>query len=273
MNEKTMRQLLEVKKLTENNNYALAKKIALELFESWPNDRNLIRALAKICEYEKDYVKAEELLERLEDKYVYKSLIPVYLKLGELDKLYDIFLEHYAYKKFNKTSLNNRIKMFLSKLFDMPFRPYDNLTYSQSLVWDYNENRVIEYIKNNYCSSRASTSQEPTFSEGIDIQRLFHQVKEYIEDNKDKASIDSAVTEGYCFYYPGCGRDKNCASLDYLGVFTFINTSEIITMYPLKRIREFGEVCQLEESQPQNLIRAKTGLERFKSRYGNNFKG
>lgn len=105
------------------------------------------------------------------------------------------------------------------------------------------------------------------FSKEIDISFLFKQVKEYIKENVDKSSLKGPTVDSYLFYYPDCGIKKQGGNSDYFEVRAFTNTNNILTMYPNDFLKNM-DICNLKELQEEKtMIKVKSGLERFQSRY------
>lgn len=255
--------------LIDRFEYALAKKIVLELLEKYPEDYVLKKQLSRIFTYEKDYEQSKLLLESLDEERVFKKLIALYIKLNDEEKLFEFYNKYYSEEnKVNLKYLNSNyylVQMYLKNKFDESYIPNLNeLGYFERQLISYDEELAINHIKQNHYLNDIGKSM---FSEEIDIDFLFKQVKEYIKENIDKSSLKGPTVDSYLFYYPSCGIKKEGGNSNYFEVCTFTNTDNILTMYPNNYLKN-KDICYLKEKEEEKtFIKVKSGLERFQSRY------
>lgn len=255
--------------LIDRFEYALAKKIVLELLEKYPEDYVLKKQLSRILIFERNYEQARLILESLEEKYIFKKLVKLYIKLNDEEKLFDFYNKYYIDE--NKVDFKHldsnyyQVQMYLKNKFDKLYNPnLDEISYFERQLINYDEKIAIEHIKQSHYLNNVEKS---TFSEEIDIDFLFYQIKEYIVKNMNKGLLKRPNIDNYLFYYPHCGRSSENIICDYIEVCTFTNTSNILTMYPNNHLKNM-DICNLRELQSEKtIVKVKSGLERFQSRY------
>lgn len=255
--------------LIDKSEYTLAKKIVLELLEKYPEDYVLKKQFSRILTAEKDYEQSKLILESLGEERVFKKLIALYIKLNEEEKLFDFYNKYYIDE--NKVDLKYLdsnyylIQMYLKNKFDKSYSPnLEELSYFERQLIAYEEEKALDHIKQNHYLNNIEKSM---FSKEIDISFLFKQVKEYIKENVDKSSLKGPTVDSYLFYYPDCGIKKQGGNSDYFEVRAFTNTNNILTMYPNDFLKNM-DICNLKELQEEKtMIKVKSGLERFQSRY------
>lgn len=255
--------------LIDKFEYTLAKKIVLELLEKYPEDYVLKKQFSRILTAEKDYEQSKLILESLGEERVFKKLIALYIKLNEEEKLFDFYNKYYIDE--NKVDLKYLdsnyylIQMYLKNKFDKSYSPnLEELSYFERQLIAYEEEKALDHIKQNHYLNNIEKSM---FSKEIDISFLFKQVKEYIKENVDKSSLKGPTVDSYLFYYPDCGIKKQGGNSDYFEVRAFTNTNNILTMYPNDFLKNM-DICNLKELQEEKtMIKVKSGLERFQSRY------
>lgn len=263
-------QTIKVSELLDSGKINLAKKIIFELLKYYPYDVMVNIQLATILIFEKEYETAKTVLEGLPEEYVFNKLANLYIKLGEDDKLFELYNRYYkegVVDEFDYDSLSyNRLKIYLRKKYDPNYHlDITSIIYSDSQIFDYNDDRAINHIKKHH--SFNSIDDKGKFSDYIDIDSLFYDIKGSIDNNKNKSNLKRNVIDNYLFYLPNCGF-QNEVACNYVEVITLINSPNIITMYPAKFLG-YGEVCYLDEKKEEKApVKVKTGLERFQSKYG-----
>ena len=181
----------------------------------------------------------EEKLKYLYEKY-FRNLVPkqIYDKDEEAKRM----LKYYLIKKYEPT-------LDLTGL-DMTFR--------ESMIWNYDKVRVLNNIISNYCAYKSN--KDVFFASNIDVKELFQIVENSIEQNKGKESI-SRVGDSYIFKLPGCGYTKDDKEeCDYLLVSTIFDTNKILNMWPLKKPQkghyiDFSEFCVNDQTKVKSRLK------------------
>ena len=267
--KKLFYQTKQVIELIDKFEINLAKKILLELLEKYPEDYVLKKQFSRVLTYEKDYEYSKLILESLEEKYVFKKLVALYIKLNDEEKLFDFYNKYYI--DDSKVDFKNldykyyQVQMYLKNKFDKSYNPnLDKLNYFEHQLISYNEKIAIDNIKKKHYLKNIGNSM---FSKEIDIDFLFSQAREYIIKNIDKSSIKGPNVDSYLFYYPHCGISFEDSICDYIEVCTFTNTNNIFTMYPSNYLKNL-DICYIkDEKEEKSVVKVKSGLERFQARY------
>lgn len=264
----------KIEELIEDGKVLLAEKIALDLLNDYYNDLGLLKALARIYTIKHDYEKAEEILESIEEVYGYIRLAAIYMKLNEEEKLLNLYEKYYLDdsvmdEQIGYDETKRRIKLYLETKFNHFLKiEIENLSYFEKQIYNYDEVMAIDHIKRHHFEKCEGKS---TFCSEIDIVELFNRVRESINENKEKGTLDKNVGEIYYFRYPECGTKYDPIKLIYTNTFkvcTLLNTNKIITMYPCLEPSN-AKLCYLKNENKSSKIKVKTGIERFNSKYGN----
>lgn len=149
------------------------------------------------------------------NKIIYKSLILMYLKNGDLKKA-ACFIEKYP---FMKEGLDIEILLYLSKQLNIFYKElefyYNSLTYGQLQLLDYDEYVAVDYIDENY-----KFNFKKNFSE-IDLYSLFIILKDKLSGQNKLNRL--STMDIYIVKY----NDT------LIKVVTLPNSNEIISLYPL----------------------------------------
>lgn len=230
--------------------------------------------LARIYTIEHDYERTIEILEIFEETYGYRRLVAIYMKLNEEEKLFNLYKKYYSNnevldKKLGYDENDRRLKLYLETKFNRSFKvDFDDLSYYEKQICNYDEARAIDHIKRHHCEEFFEKSR---FCEEIDIVDLFNKVKQNILNNSEKGILGKSAGEIYYFNYQRCGLRREKERLIYTNTFrvcTLIGTNKIISMYPSKEVNDY-QLCYLEEQNTKSKTKVKTGIERFNSKYGN----
>ena len=125
--KKLFYQTKQVIELIDKFEINLAKKILLELLEKYPEDYVLKKQFSRVLTYEKDYEYSKLILESLEEKYVFKKLVALYIKLNDEEKLFDFYNKYYI--DDSKVDFKNldykyyQVQMYLKNKFDKSYNP------------------------------------------------------------------------------------------------------------------------------------------------------
>lgn len=254
-------------------NVLLAKKIILELISRYPDDPILLSQFAEICFIEGDYQKAVEIFEKLDPEKNIFTLMKLYIKLGETEKLFNLYNQYYKNMSVDSTYSSNRLtdfswSIYLNKKFNSTyFVDRDRLSYVNRQLYDYSEKEAIECIISRH--KYLFNNNPDGFLDDIDVKELYLKIRKYIANHLDEAYMpfSKSFADQYYFYLPQCGFAIDKSLVDYIMVNTIINTADIITMYPVC-LKERVSVCKLDnENKKSSKVKVKSGLERFNERY------
>ena len=216
-------------------NYLDAKnKLELSLKED--NGDNVIEVMFNLLVANfrlKDYESCKSIIFELENNY--KNSIPKNHK-----------------KDIDRIKLTIRIK-------ENKVDPNKVTGYGDRQIYKYSKEEAINHIITNH-----KIYDEASFSENIDVRRLFDEVKEKLnEENK----VHVTFTDIYIIEYPKVGiRDKDY--LNRLQIVCLPDTKNILTMFPV----DTGEIHdEKEEIEPINKgnTRKLSQIEKFNQRYKN----
>lgn len=276
----------QINKLIKYNKISLAKKMIIDYLQRFPSIQKIKILLAICLIKEKNYEQAIKTLEELPEDMTFIRLTSLYFKLGNEEKLLELYQKYYqnlseGYIKLEDTDYMHYelMAVYLRKKFEpeslKKISTHD--PYTQSQICCYNAQATLDLIEANY-SQVSANKRGQYFSEKIDIEDLFYRIKKYISTNQEKGSIHKKIYERYDFYYPECGETITGETLDAVVAFTIIGSTHVVSMMPIKLNKDFI-IASIEELDKKDnteieLIplkksrKPKTGLERFNQRYG-----
>ncbi len=267
-------QSIQVETLLKEGKISLAKKIILELLEKDPDDYPLNKQLSRCYIYEKEYEKAVEILERIDQKKNFKVLAALYIKMDTIEskeKLFHLYQTVFKVQNEDPTNSNPQwqnnyriLKIYTEKLFNPNFQlKRCELPYTERQFYHYSEQDALIHIYENHKSSGPPSKSR--FSNEIQIKKLYHQASDYILQHKEEGILRRNDSDQYVFYLPSCGLSRENIVCNYIKVLTIINEAKILTMYPCLHQCGIQKVNRLEEKRGNQKV--KSGLERFQSRY------
>ncbi len=268
-------QQAKILELISDGKAKLAKKIALEVLEYYPDDYRISKILADIYRGQGEYYESIRILEEIDEEHVIRNLAAFYIKTNEREKLYHLYQKYYSkdliLKEFgiiDEESMLFSIQLYLKCLFHSNFQiDRNSLCYFDRQIYSYSDREAIKHIRNRH----QRYDDTGVFDCNMNVEELFGKVKSYIELNKNLGVLDYPVCDMYHFFYPQCGKVDGKYDTNYFRVITLVNTSDIITMHPLpfnKRMNPLPleEVRKTEESV-KSYVKTRSGLERFNARY------
>lgn len=264
-------------KLIKDRKIREAKRILKQELEISPNDKHL-RSLLLYCNLlEHNYEEVAYVEKDLEEEDLLKVTIAA-IKLNDdkrIKYLYRRYFNFYKPRKHIDKEAYRMLKYYLIKRLNPNVElDIEKMSYKEKMVWNYDENYAINYIKTNYCN--ISSSRNMMLSPSINLEELYYLAKESIEYNKGNECVGK-IGESYIFYYPNCGFLKDSNTIcNYLVVSVVINTSDILSIIPTTEpekdyypgISKFITSKNKQEEKPK--IKARTGLDRFYARYNKN---
>lgn len=260
----------KVDELINEGKINLAKRITLELIDEFPDDREIKIQLSRLCIIEKDYEKALNILEQLEEKYVFIKKTALYIKLNKEEKLYSIYQKYFCNEEYIKEYISDKkyhfLKMYLNKKYNPTNLSIKNdATYTEKQYYSYSKEKAISHIIKEHCLNKESGKS--IFSENINIKNLYEQVTEYINNNPNTGELTQDIIEEFYFYYPLCGKINGNIDSNLLYVCTILGTREILSMYPVSKRKNIEYLYLEEKPTSKKKVKTKTGLERFNARY------
>ena len=257
----------KIKELIYNGKLCLAKKMINELIVDYPYDEKLRKEQARLLTIEKKYDEAIEVLESFPKGYLFNRLAGLYLKMGYDNKLYEIYKEFYTKDKEYMELENRWLQIYLRKLFDKEGLSKSDLKcYMEEQIYKYDEKKALDHIKNKHKEIKEFNEEKTHFNSNIDIDKKFYEIKNYIEKNLDKGQLYRNAVDVYLIECKECGEEDGTIK-NYIKVITLINTSNIITMFPVTHKLDL-EVCKIDENNSfKDKLKVKSGIDRFNERY------
>ena len=267
----------KINKLIKEGNIKLASKLIEELLPKSPKNKYLRYQLAYINFLNNKYEEALEQLEELDEE---KNLIlktELYIKLQKEQEQFYMYQKYFSNITENEIIEKNKYRryiylyIYLNKKYNPNFMISNNIILSpiEKQIYEYDREKAINSIIKNH--QNYSNIENGKFYSNINIEDLYNFALENIKNNNLEGILKYGV-ENYQFLYPNCGilRSKNIAN--GFTVVTTLGTKEIITIYPNK-IREVGNIIEYvpkNNKKTRRLVKVKSGLERFNSKYNNN---
>ena len=194
------------------------------------------------------------------------NLVSIDIHKGNYDKAYELFTS-VNMEKISKSDIANYVdlKLMLEKLLNIHTVYQDGYSYRQKQIINYDEKLALKHIQNGH-SYDEFKKNESIFSKDIDIEKLFNEVKDKLNDD---SLVRINVFDKYKIYYENIGSFNNRA-LNYLAVITIPYSNEIITMYPTNEtLEENIEITsdELLEKPMEKIYKRESQIEKFNRRY------
>ena len=256
----------QIAALIDSGNLNMAQIIIDDLEEKYKEDIALKKQQVRIKVMDGFYEEALDILEGIREDKIFEKKATLYIKLNKDKELYELWEKYYKYQSSdNYSRVFFQMKTYLDGRFSKEKIVRNKLTYFNRQIAVYQEEEALEHIKEKHGQER--TDEKTYFLEHIDIDLLFKQISQYISLHPEDASLYSIV-ESYLFKYPGCGSKRDDGLYDYIEARTFINSPNIITMFPCKIEKNKKIILLKQEEKLPNKVLVKTGRERFLSKYG-----
>lgn len=209
----------------------------MKIYHSNLKNSSLIE-LAKQAELCDDFTMARYFFEEAVKAEKISSIYAV-LGLIELDMIENKFEEAYQLLTENYIRLTNIIgKNVISNInFHIRYKlglvkkEEDVTTYYKRNLINYNEDDIIIHIKKHTDSSDIK-KVHTQFEKNVDIIELFNKVKQIISISKPSYSTS---VDFYHINYGNIIGNTNGEETTYLEVVTYINTKNILTIYPISK--------------------------------------
>ena len=259
--------------LIQKRKLKLAKIILTDILKEYPHDFITNYYMGIIYLDEEEYETAIKYFKRSgsEDKY-YLNILYCYVQLNMEKETLELY-EKYLKNPIDDLARYSKLKFYLDA-------KYGNLdewslnSYHGKQIHEYQEKRAIEHIKERHVIDNINGS----FNPNINIEELFYQVKEHIENNPhDGNFFEKNCTGRFFFYYPNCGtgykddltENRQLEICNYIAAVTDAFNLNILTMYPTLNI-ENQKICYLKPKvQEKQNIKVKKGIDRFYEKYKN----
>ena len=211
--------------------------IMMKIYRSDLKHRSLVE-LGKQAKLDGDYDTAryffEEMVktDKLASIYAILELINLDLLENKLDEAYKLLQENYTRlmnvidnKVITNTDFYIRYKLGILK------DDEDKSKYYKRNLIKYSQNDIINHIKR-HTNSFNGKKIHSQFSENIDIYVLLSNAKKLISD------INPSYSTSVDIYYVDYGEvvgNVNDEETTYLEIVTYINTKNILTIYPISK--------------------------------------
>ena len=146
----------------------------------------------------------------------------------------------------------------------------DTDSYLRRQIIKYEEDDFLDHI-NKHLSKYNENSDEPNgcvFEPNFPVGEVIKEIKRYIPSNKKM--LQGFYEEVYIFKYNGCGR-VDSRLVDYFKVVCFYDSTDFITMYPLKGNDNLPHVdLNYMVKEENGKVKRKSQIERFNQKYNQN---
>lgn len=262
----------EIAKLMDDGKFEVARIKINELKDDYSMDYGLKLNLARLNVLEKRYEDALDILEEIDEDYVFMKKLALYIKLGYEEKMLRIYNKYFVTdsKYFENFKYNEQylgFYIFLCKKYNNKLElcvDVEELSYTNRQLYSYDKVKALKHIKNNH---KYNISDKGIFFDDIDIDNLYEEISDYINKN-DCGRLSQNLIEVYNFYYPNCGYNVSSGNCNCIYVCTFVGCRDILTMYPVPGIKSRDYLyLDNNHNDVKKKVRVKNGLERFNSRY------
>lgn len=180
-----------------------------------------------------------------------------------LDKFEDVikFLNTYTYyleiQRFKYILYIAKIKLGL-------YKKNNNTGYKCNQLLNYSESEFLKHITKHLESNIGESVS--TFNESFDVEKVFKEVKKYIQNGK--CYYYECYSDSYIFKFDNCGMFDN-KNTNYFIVVTFHNTPYLISMYPCSNTSsnlEYVDLNYLKETENKNIKRL-SQIDKFNKRF------
>lgn len=257
-----------------------ARLMVEDLIKTYPNDYHLLYTQLKILAFEGKLEQAYDIAKTIpveEEKNYYYYLAVLAILNHDFNGMEYYYNKYFKSDKYHREISENvhteAIRIYLQKIFEPNKEEtpeyLGKMRYSYNLkqVMDYNLEDAYRHITNSHVNSSKST--KTIFNPSIDIKKLMDDVKELIENNQGTSRLDN-LQEIYYIYYPECGKFVDSASynLNHLIASTIYNTSDILTIYPVRE-NSFNEPLTFPpKNEDVKALKRVSQIDKFNMRYG-----
>ncbi len=271
-------QEAKILSLIDDGKISLARKIVMENLSIYPNEVRFLKILSILNVRQKNYLEAINILEGIDGDFDHHLLDLLYVKVHDQQKMKEVYQKYYSgaffsdqdvYQYNDAQFLDYQVHLYFKKIYDNCFvLDWGKLVYICKQLYSYDNRLAVGHIEVHHQDKKEVN--KGIFDPAISIYTLFRQVQRYINLNMDRGLFDGTMFDRYCFYYPNCGRNRKDKETNYFEVVSLVNTSHIITMYPMSsQGYRYYDLCYLDDINSKSLVKVKNGLERFQGRYGN----
>lgn len=255
--------LLELGKLEfDNNNLEKAKEYFLKC-NSAQNKKYALLELGRIAVRQGDFILAREYFNKylLEDKYILEL---IYLDIKE-NKLNEAYEKICTISTADNNNICNKARQYLEYKLGLT----NSLTscYFNNQLINFSEEKTIKHMKLHLHNKE--NRYNSYFSDEIDLDELYYDIKNKIKDMNTNVFT---VVDKYIINYDYPIGISNGKAVNNVEVVTFINTKDIITIFPIESINndiEFLDESNEEEyyySSPK-VKKRESQIDKFKRRY------
>ena len=193
------------------------------------------------------------------------------LRLLSYQERYSEILDMLYFRKCKKTDTFNLSMLELicrKKLGIITTDKNEQSSYLVRQIIDYSEKEFLEHIEKHLSDSNLEQEELSTsvFAPNFPIDKVITEIKKYFLS--EKRVFPGLWEDQYIFKYDECGKDNNRLT-DFFKVYTFHNTSDIITMCPSCGVDKFSQI-DLNYLKPKEVSKVKqlSRVDRFNMKYG-----
>lgn len=128
----------------------------------------------------------------------------------------------------------------------------------------YDENDFFNHIKKHLSGYNEDDLNNSVFLEDFPINEIIPEVKKYIPS--DNRLCYTMIGDSYFFKYNDCGRNDNKIT-DYFKVVCFHNTSDIITLCPIKDCENIPHIDLNYLNKSKGPVKTLSQIEKFNRRF------
>lgn len=282
----------KIKEMMNKKQFKYAKQATLKYLEEHPNSHQMKNLLGIIYLIEGDYDKADgyftSSLGTKDENYAKYFLIKIAIERGEYDLAYEyccdtlkLTTDPLTRKDIHRAERYIKTLYGINRVSEIGNNYKDN--YFGKQIEEYNLEEAYKHILKHQEPQKPQAEELDqddyhvqkkiiAFNPDIDLKQLLIEVSEKIQHMEEVCYPIRLAGNCYYFYYPNIGKDGD-ETTDYFRVITFPNSKNIITMYPIfpEEVYDIKNTVHfLDETEDftyDENIKARTGLERFNTRY------
>lgn len=273
-------QTNQIERLINEGKIRQAELMINDLINIYPDDSRLLYFQLRILAFDGRYAEAyaiSDLINRNDEKYYYYYFAVLAILNNDLERMeyyYNMYFKNDDYKETISERISQQaIKIYLQNIFE-PNKKVIVTNYDDQLrdsyfirqIADYSLEDTYRHIVHSHVYSKKPNKSK--FNPRIDIRKLLNDTKELIEANKENSHLNN-LQQVYYIYYPECGKFSESLdyNLDYLMASTIYNTTDILSIYPVRGNSRYYPLAFPQKEEEKSLKRV-SQIDKFNMRYG-----
>ncbi len=272
-NEEEFYRILSLK---QQHKYYQFEKVCCHYLEQYPYDCRVFNLYASFFIEFGKLEEAEKILSQVQiqkgtkEEDIYQIRYTKMKLLGfqeKFEECYQLFQENREYFKQEKKGFYF-IEAYLRNQLNLLQEISEEHSYAINQIVQYSDQAALDHIRTNHLLE--NIEDKSFFLEDFPLEEIYFHIKNILPSLEEKKVLSSIFKNEYIFYYPHCGMDQE-TPLNYIRIFTFQNSNQMITMFPSNNWKQYPvtDLSNLQEKKSDSKIKRLSQIEKFQQRYKN----